>query len=486
MADVILLYPRIGRDVKGISIDLPLSVLAVASTLVQDYEVEIIDQRVHQNWKEKLRRELEGDTICVGISSMTGSQIGYGLEMARFVREVCGDVPIVWGGVHSTLLPEQTLQHPLVDIVVIGEGELIMRNLVCTLKKRRNLNEVKGICYKRRGNMTRTGPEALSDLNILPDLPYELIDIEQYVAKKTRQLPGVTRMLPFFSSRGCAHACTFCCNPGLSKRRWRAMSAENTYEKVMSIVERFTLDGVTFHDEEFLMDIKRAGKIADLIGGQVRWNIQGRMDALARMDLKRLERDGLGAVQPGLESGSPRILRFIKKGETVNDFAIANQALRRTGIVAMYNFMVGIPTETYEDLMSTIDLALKMLAENPNARIGAFSMYVPYPGTELFNFGICHGLQAPHSMDGWIRFSRQHLETPWVQDKLELLNNVMLTFKLVDGHYFRAILSKYHIPSFLLSIVGKWYQHRWQRHVFGRTIDVILLEHISDYLRKKE
>ena len=109
MSEVILIYPNTGWSVTGLSVELPLSVLSVASTLVQDYDVKIIDQRTDSDWKDTLKDAMRSDTICVGISSMTGPQVRAGLEVSRFIKETAGkDVPVVWGGVQPTLIPSKT------------------------------------------------------------------------------------------------------------------------------------------------------------------------------------------------------------------------------------------------------------------------------------------------------------------------------------------------------------------------------------------
>ena len=135
MANVVLIYPSTGLDIKDVSVWLPLSVLHVASNLVKDYDVVIVDQRIDENWKSKLSAALGQETLCVGISSMTGTQIKGGLSAAQYVRELAPELPIVWGGNHPTLVPHSTVMHPLVDIVVLGEGEITFRRCVEALER---------------------------------------------------------------------------------------------------------------------------------------------------------------------------------------------------------------------------------------------------------------------------------------------------------------------------------------------------------------
>jgi len=478
MADVVLIYPKIGFDIRKVSIDLPLSVLSAASFVARDYEVKIIDQRTDPLWEENLRKELEEEPLCVGISSMTGPQIGFGLQAARVVKETGSDAKVVWGGVHATLLPEQTVRHELVDIVVVGEGELIFYNLVNALKKKRRLEDVKGILFKKDGQIIKTEPEAPLDLNELPDLPYHLVDVENYVGSQGRFQGEAERSLIFISSRGCPWGCAYCCNPRLSKRRWRPMSAEKTYERVMKLVEKYNLDAITFHDEEFLVSRSRAEKIAYLIGGQFKWWIQGRMDRLKDMDLPYLEKNGLCEVQPGVESGSDRILKMIRKGETVEDMLEANRALAKTDILPLYNFMVGFPTETQEEVMQTVDLALRLLDENPKAQISGFYIFVPYPGTELFDLAVKEGFAPPDSLEKWAEYNRQHLKTPWVRDKERLFRNLIFSSKWIDGtrlqYRLKTAFQGLPIPLFFCKYLGRFYRRKWRKHIFKTCIDRVV------------
>lgn len=475
LADVVLVFSKTGFDIKKVSIDLPLSLLSAASLIAQDYEVKIIDQRTNSHWEEDLKRELERNPLCVGISSLTGPQIEFGLQASRIVKEAENRTKVVWGGVHATLLPEQTVQHSLVDIVVVGEGELSFRNLVIALDKKRSLEDVKGIAFKKDGRIVRTEPESPLDLDELPELPYDLVDVEKYIGSQGRFQAEATRSLIFISSRGCPWACTFCCNPKLSKRRWRSMSAERTYECVMSLVERYNLDAITFHDEEFLVDKARAKQLAYLIGGKFKWWIQGRMNLLKDMDLAQMEKGGLCAVQPGIESGSDRILKLIKKGETVSEMLEANRHLAQTDMRPLYNFMMGFPTETYEELMQSVDLALRLLEENPKAQISGFYVLVPYPGTELFDLGVEQGFNMPDSLEQWSVFNRQHLNTPWIQGRLPTFKSIMVTSKLIDETRLRtrleAAFQGLPVPLFFCKYLGRFYRKRWEKHIFRGRFD---------------
>jgi anaerobic magnesium-protoporphyrin IX monomethyl ester cyclase len=479
VASIVIVYPVTGLDIKGVSVWLPLAVLQVASTLVPDYDVVIIDQRVEDDWQARLRLEIDDRTLCVAISSMTGTQIKGGLAVSQFVRSVNPHIPIVWGGNHPTLVPASTARHPLVDIVVMGEGEITFRNLVEALEKRRDWKSLANICYvDASGEVVKngTGTEAKGFVKPeeMPPLPYHLVDVEQYISGPLIFGKPV-RALPYISSQGCPYECTFCCQPVLSSRRWRKQTAEVLYERVMGIREKFNLNAIEFHDEEFFVDRKRGAKIAEMIGGQFEWYVQTRMDDINAMDVDALYRNGLRVVQPGLETGSARILEMIKKEETLEEFHAANRKLAPSGIRATYNFMMGYPSETLEDLTATVDLALRLLEENPNASVSGFYVYVPYPGAELFNLAVKDGFEEPSTLEGWSAFNRQHLASPWIQDRRETLEMLLYTSKFIDGTRLKKTFHGNPFYVNIISMLSKVYRSRWRRHKFEKTFDIDLL-----------
>jgi len=159
---------------------------------------------------------------------------------------------VVWGGVHSTLLPKQTLENEFIDYVVIGEGEITFPNLIRALKKKNQTNRIKGIGYKDSQGIHINEAPNYVDLNNLPDLPYHLLDMNKYISKRD----GFQRCLTLETSRGCPHNCNFCSNPVIHKRKWRSLDAENIVRKINYLQYKFDLDGIVFQEDNFFVNIK--------------------------------------------------------------------------------------------------------------------------------------------------------------------------------------------------------------------------------------
>jgi len=144
--DVLLVFPG---KYKAYGPQVPLPLLYIAASLKQEgFSVRIFDMRL-----EDYHHVQVGNPVFVGISCMSGLQIKYALEFAQFMRIQNPSCPIVWGGVHPTLLPEQTASNDFVDIVVRGEGELIVKDLAVALSLKRPLHDVAGITYSDNGSI---------------------------------------------------------------------------------------------------------------------------------------------------------------------------------------------------------------------------------------------------------------------------------------------------------------------------------------------
>ena len=313
---VVLVYPRYvtGWQVQT-RLAIPLSVLCVGTPLsLSGYPVRIIDQRVEPDWRSILTEELAQDPICVGVSSMTGPQLQFALDISAIAKR-CGNAPIVWGGVHASLLPEQTLQNENIDIVVRGEGEETFLELVQALDGKRPLSAVPGIWYKENGAIKHTGNRPFVDLNQLPPLSYDLINLAKY----RRVMFGVPHQ-NFFTSRGCPCQCTFCYNTAFDRKRWRAMEPDLVVKRIKDFVTEYKVQGLIINESNFFVDMDRARCI---LKGIVRENLGiviskvnidvSTLFKLSRDDFALLERAGCRRVPIAIESGSERIRTLLKK-----------------------------------------------------------------------------------------------------------------------------------------------------------------------------
>ncbi len=475
MTEIVGIYPKTGFDIKNASVELPLSLLSTVSTVYHDYDVKIVDQRVEEDFDIKLESILNSGPKCVLVPSMTGTQIKFALEISRKVKEN-SRAKVIWGGVHATLMPQQTIEHPLIDIIVVGEGEFVLPEILRAVDGKTSMEDVNGIYYKENGIIKANMPAEKPDPNKIPEMPYDLVNVEHYVKSGGIAFNNKERTLPFISSRGCPYQCTFCSTAGISKGNWRSMTAELTHERVRKMTRKYNIDVVKFYDENFTSNPARAERIAELINDEFGWSMQARMDNMLRIDMKKLEAGGLRVVEPGIESGSDRILKMINKAEDKATMIAANRKLAETNIKAFYNFMMGFPGEMKEDVVQTVDLALQMIKENPNAHITQFYIFTPYLGAPLFDYAVENGFQVPSTLEGWIAFNRQQTYTPWIQENLEMFQNIVYTSKFVDGKRLLQVLRNTRIPKIAIKAMSRHYRKMWEKHEFKRTFSVRLID----------
>jgi len=386
--------------------ELPLNLLTVATPLDRTgYTVRIIDQRIHLNWRDILEEELLKGLTCVGISSMTGPQIRNALEVSRLVRQH-GNTPVVWGGVHPTLMPEQTLSHPDIDVVVQGEGEETFAELIRSWEEKTSLERVRGIWFKKDGNIFSTEPRPPIDLDRQLPLSYHLLDLKPYLV----QINGRSH-ITIETSRGCNFKCRYCWDTAVYHGRWRGASAEEVLRRVQFLVREYGIGGFLFCDDNFFVDKGRALEIFRKLGAEVPGiaisKLDGHLSVLSRLtdeELDLLRAGGCQRLMMGIESGSPKILKILNKEQDLNELLRFNRRLASFGIIPHYFFMVGYPSEELEDLAQTVQLFLRLSKENPaaNPRI---NIYTPFPATAVFDLAIEHGFVKPDRLEDWVSFN---------------------------------------------------------------------------------
>lgn len=396
MKGIILIQPKTGTfDMLGAR--LPLGLLSIAAMPHQrGYPVTIIDQRVDDHWQQRLEIAVKKDPLCVGITCMTGKQIHHALEAARIVRKHT-TAPLVWGGVHTTLMPDQSLDSPYVDIIVLREGDLTFMELVAALDKKEPLTSINGIYYKKGGKIIKNPDRGfIKNLDELPELPYELVNVDAYASLN---IEG--KSLDFVSSRGCPFKCSFCYNTYFNKRTWRAFSGKETVRRLKHFVEKYQVKTVYFQDDNFFTDLNRIKEILQGIIDEkldINWGTLGlRVDTAIRIDDELWElmaKSGCINVDIGAESGSQRILEMVDKQITVEDLLAVNKKIAQYPFIVKYTFIVGFPTETKQEMFSTIQTCLQLVRDNKNAYTPVF-VYTPYPGTPMYDFALQHGFVPP-------------------------------------------------------------------------------------------
>jgi radical SAM superfamily enzyme YgiQ (UPF0313 family) len=458
----------------------PISLLHVASSLQQEgYQVEIFDMRL-----EDYRGKVVGDPVFVGITCMSGQQIHYGLEFARKVRAEAPNCPIVWGGVHPTLLPEQTAANEYVDVVVRGEGELVVPDLANKLVANENLDDVKGLTYKSEGIVKSTADADLIDLDDIPvELPYDLLGLEKYHSLQSGRFHIQT-------SRGCPHRCGFCYNSDFNKRRWRGKSAQRVLKEIEFILSKFPfvkiIDAI---DDNFFVDEQRVKDICQGIISRkmnIKWRANCRFDYLSsyKQDfLYLLEKSGCMELDFGGESGSEKMQEFVCKDVTADQMLDSVRILKESApsIEPYVSWLSGLPNECYEDMLKTFELMDRMKEANPLTQHYGIFMYTPFPSPMLESLEA--KFRPPQSLEDWANIEVFHFLPPWhSKDYVEKLRAISAVTRYV--FYPQSRIDE-HGWGFKLAygLINRIARYRWKHRYFAFPVELRLANSLANRLR---
>src|SRR6202023_3503797 len=322
----------------------PLGLLAVATPLLRaGYSIRLIDSTITPDYKKRVLEQVK-DAVCLGISLVTGPMIRETVEIARAVKAWDPNFPVILGGWHPSLLPKQTLEADYIDIVVKGQGEDSLLDVVRHLENRSSLDLVPGIGFKRDKKLIFTTERPLRPIVDSPPKAYYIAEFDAYQRVCGR------RWAMYISSLACPYNCSYCTNAGVYGRKWNALSADQFVEETVDLTRRYGLELLWVVDDNFLVDLDRARLIADGLvtaGANFRWSIQATTNLTARLsteDLKLLRPSGLHQICQGVDSGSPKILKLMNK--TFQDFQSIYESAARcmeAGIRPPFNFIFAYP-----------------------------------------------------------------------------------------------------------------------------------------------
>lgn len=316
----------------------------------------------------------------VGISAVTMS-IFSAAELAASLKKSVPDLRIIVGGVHLSAAPEETLDlYPQFDFGVIGEGEETLRELLDSLRDKKDPDAVRGIIYRRKGKALRTlHRPVMKDIDKLPFPAWDLYpDITQHYHPSSfgfKQLPCTS----LITSRGCPYPCSFCSRPQASDRICREHSAGYVMEMIRVLYHNYAIRDIIIYDDTFGINRKRLVDFCEMLIKErlkLSWSCNLRVGAVDTDILRLMKTAGCWQVAYGIESGSQAILDFLQKNITLEMIKDTLVKTRKSGIVAKGYIMVGTPLETTRTIKETLDFVLQ--ADLDLITVNSFT---PMPGS---------------------------------------------------------------------------------------------------------
>ena len=406
----------------------PLGILAVATPLIRaGYDVRIVDSTITPNYRKRVLEELD-DALCLAVSLVTGPMIRETVLVAREAKRLYPDKPVILGGWHPSLLPDQTLAEEAVDVVVAGQGEDAMLEVVERLEHHESLEGVTGVGYKQDGELKFNPPREMRPLADMPPKAYELADFNAY-----QRVTG-KRWAMYTSSLACPYNCAFCTNAAVYNRAWNALPADQAVDEMAELTARHQLELLWVVDDNFMVDTSRAVEIGEGLarrGVRHEWSIQATTNLVARLsvdELKTLRRGGLTQICHGAESASPKILKLMNKDfQELETIHTAAQKCIAAGIRPSFNIIFGFPGEGDKERRETVSFITDVCRRYPGAEFWT-NIFTPYPGSPVLQRAVDAGVELPKTLAGWADFFPRYTTLPWLRGREHQRVQVMRDF----------------------------------------------------------
>lgn len=364
-----------------------LVLLATSCKKIADVEVlDCVGYKYSYEDFEKYMKTKHFDFLAISAFSNDNDSA---IKCADIARKVNKDIICILGGSHVYNLNKSGVDDKIwnhFDFMMFGECEeslpLLMKKIV---NKEKDFTDVKGLIYKpENGSTTVNEPDFIDDLDSLPIPDWRLIDIFRY--PRFYQFKGY----PFTytsTTRGCPYSCTFCAVPLISQKKFRKRSVEHVM-KELKLLKEIGIKEVAFWDDNLTLDRDRTIKLCDAMVQEklgLKWTCPNgvRIDKLDQEMLDHMYKAGCYSVSLGIESGVDKILQDMKKSLTIDKVRQVVPMVKKSGIQAWGFFIIGYPTETKEDILTTIKFAKELDLDR-----ASFHLYQPAPGTEAAEIAV--------------------------------------------------------------------------------------------------
>lgn len=421
-------------------VNLPLSILSIAAFLrdkgwpgaVEIYDARLSGKRLTQQGPNgpiaifgdddatMATRIAAAAPDVVGISNMFSAQFPQALRLAELVKKVRPETVVVIGGPHASTFPEETLAHPAIDYVVVGEGEERMLALMRCLE-RQEIPAIPGVLGRPEDSrLLRNHPTVKVDfIASIDDLPlpaYDMVDVERYFALQASGFSPRTRewgrrAVTIITSRGCPHHCTFCSIHATMGYRWRAHSPDYIRRHITLLRERYRIDYIHFEDDNLTHDSERYDRLLDVLlelSPRIPWDTPNgvRGDGWTLDRVRRTRQAGCQYLAVAIESAVQHVLdKVVRKRLDLAQVDSLIAFARQEGLRLMAFYVVGLPGERLEDIDTTFRFALSRYF-----RFGVWpgmNLAVALPGTELHRIAVRDQLRDPS-----LPYAANQLTTP--------------------------------------------------------------------------
>ena len=470
---VVLIQPQMGLSGE-FARHLPLSLLYVSVPLRKmGIDVVILDRRItnNTNWKKELLSYLNMKPLWVGFTVMAGYPIVQALEMSKFIKENSDEIPIVWGGALPTIDPQSCMASKFVNFTVSGSGILETELLTkAIIKKQTNnnqiLKEIPGLGYRLKQGIFYNKPYQGFEPVSYKDLPYDIIkDYSVY-----GQIGSNENIFPIYSAYGCPYQCSFCVSPMLYKTfspKWQPVPPKEVADHIEFLQKKYNASTIYFYDDDSFVNLEHIRSIIqELKRRQIKIKLSfrgARVNEIMKMDdefLDLLSETGTEMLHVGIESGSQRILNLYKKEITLeNIYEINKKLARHPKLIAAYNWIVGAPSETLDEIKQSARLMTRLIKENPKCFVFQPNIFRVIPGSVLGEEARKYGYREPSNLDEWIKSElEQEVFSPWFSEEMkQYIKMLQVTSYFIDNKA-KLLLKTGSVKDFIIKLLSRIYQ----------------------------
>ncbi|MEP0862324.1 MAG: radical SAM protein [Ignavibacterium sp.] len=446
---------------------IPNSILQIGASIHNKYDYVFVDGNLETDCWNKIKKYLDtNDYKYFAVTVMPGMQLRQAIPFSKKVREIFPSVKIIWGGYFASNQYKVCLESGFVDFIINGPGDEAFPQLIDALEKNADYSSINNLIYRKENQIIKTHKSDLFDQDTLPPLPYDYLNqfypIEKYLGKTFLG----KRTGAYHSSVGCPFTCSFCAVVPIYQARWKGKSARNIFNDLIYLKEKFKIDAVEFHDNNFFVSEKRTVEFAELVKNEkINWWGEGRIDTIDKYkddSLKIMKEAGCKMIFFGAETGNDDILKQMDKGGTQSREQIISFAkrLRKFNIIPEYSFVLGLPAESerkvYQQINDDINFIKEIKKVNPETEIIIY-VYSPVPteGSELYEQVTKAGFKFPSNLEEWLSPSWENFDlrknplTPWL--KPYIIDRIK-NFETVLNGYFPTV-SDYKLNSFQRKVI---------------------------------
>jgi radical SAM superfamily enzyme YgiQ (UPF0313 family) len=387
-----------------------------------------------------------------------------------FINEIKKKFPsslVVAGGEHVSAIPEYCLSDcEGLDVVVIGEGEQIIQQLVRAIEMKSDFSTVNGIAYKSEGKIIRnTRNSRIGQINEITMPSWHLFPLDKYFSENLSY--GVVqgnRSLPILATRGCPFTCTFCSSPLMWGTKYTMRDVDDVIREIKFLKEKYQISNFEFYDltaiikKDWILDFAKKIQEEKL---NVTFQIPAgtRAEAVDHEVAAELFKAGCKNITYAPESGSPRILKAIKKKVRINRMLNSIRESHKEGMNIKLNMMIGFPGETFTDVIKTYIFLIK--ASYYSADDAAPAIFNPYPGSELFDMLVkMNKIVLNDNFFKNIAYSESFLKFKNYSDFPKIVLVLLLTFAFIIFYGFNFLFRPIRLYRLFKSFITKKYESR--------------------------